>query len=121
MLVLLTSVPAFASPVNDLGWGDLVPIFEFDDPFAQITENQLYNLSTIVRVKQLQQMGKDIGEVSGSGFKRAMSSLTQDGTAYKVLLARRSEIRALRRMRVEAVVDDLERKFVSLGGYLRPL
>ena len=120
-LTVLFLAPAFASTVLELGWKDLVPVMEFDDPFEKLSEDQLHHLRIIARVRQLRDMGKDSGEASTRELEAAAKALTKEGVDYETLLARRAEIRELRKQASEAVVEDLDRKTVSLGGFLLPL
>ncbi len=113
--------PAFASTVLELGWRDLIPVMEFDDPFKKLTEEQVYHLRTIVRVRQLQKMGRDSGEASARELEAAVDALTKEGIDFESLLSRRPEIRKLRQKASEAVVEDLDSKTVSLGGFILPL
>ncbi len=121
LLIIFTFAPAFAGTVKELGWKDLVPVMEFDDPFKKLTEEQMYHLRTIVRVRQLQKMGKDSGEASARELEAAVDALTKEGIDFESLLSRRPEIRKLRQKASEAVVEDLDSKTVSLGGFILPL
>ena len=121
VLTVFLMAPAFASTVMELGWKDLVPVMEFDDPFEKLTEEQLHHLGIIARVRQLREMGKDSGEVSTRELEAAAETLKNEGVDYEALLARRAEIRELRTMAAEAVVTELDSKEITMGGYLLPL
>ena len=121
LLIIFSFVPASAGTVMELVWEDLVPVMEFDDPFEKLKQEQLHHLGRIARVRQLQEMGKDSGEASMKELEEAADALTKEGIDYEYLLAKRDEIRELRRKASEEVVEDLDNKMVTLGGFLLPL
>ena len=121
LLIIFSFVPASAGTVMELVWEDLVPVMEFDDPFEKLKQEQLHHLGRIARVRQLQEMGKDSGKASMKELEEAAEALTKEGIDYESLLARRDEIRDLRQKASEEVVEDLDNKIVTLGGFLLPL
>ena len=44
-----------AIQVIELQWEDLVGTFEFEDPFEELTSEQVYDLGTYVRVRKLKE------------------------------------------------------------------
>ena len=119
--MLLSGTPAHAGDTRELGWEDLVPAGSvFDDPFAALDENQLYNLSLVARYRQL--AGEQTATVL---FKaetdRAEAELEQAGIDIDDLLARRAEITEKRRARAQATNIELDGATIRIPGYMLPL
>ena len=121
VFLLTLTIPAFAVPFQQLGWQDLMKEVTFEDPFESLTQEQLYNLGVVARVRGLQ---KQDDEVSAGMLEEALAAtqlLQSQGIDIDGLLARRSEIRELRRQRAHAVVEDLNGKQIRMPGYALPL
>ena len=113
--------PAVALPFQDIGWQDLIKQVEFDDPFAALTQDQLFDLSLVARIRETQARGRKVGEDTQRKGETAIQRLKADDIDIDGLLARREEIREFRQQRALAVVDDLDGRQVSMPGYLLPL
>jgi hypothetical protein len=121
VFLLTLTIPAFAVPFQQLGWRDLMKEVTFEDPFESLTQEQLYNLGVVARVRGLQKQNR---EVSAGMLEEALAAtqlLQSQGIDIDGLLARRSEIRELRRQRAHAVVRDLNGKQIRMPGYALPL
>jgi hypothetical protein len=124
MALLLTAVfiaPAIAVQVRQLGWADLIKKVEFEDPFESLTPDQLGDLGMVARVRMLQAAGRQVSEGTIKEMEEAALRLEKGGVDIDGLLARRAEIRELRRQRAHAVVDDLHGQQVRMPGYALPL
>ena len=113
--------PAVALPFQQIGWQDLIKQVVFDDPFLALTPDQLGDLSLVARIRELQAQGRKVGEETQREVETAVQRLEAANIDIDGLLARRAEIRELRRQRASAVVDDLDGRQVSMPGYALPL
>jgi hypothetical protein len=123
-ILFLTAVlfaPAIAAQVRQLGWADLIKKVEFEDPFETLTTDQLSDLGLVDRVRQLQTAGRQVSEGTIKEMQEAILRLEKKGIDIDGLLARRTEIRELRRQRAHAVVDDLQGQQIRMPGYALPL
>jgi len=81
--MLLSGVPAQAADARELGWEDLVPAGSaFDDPFAALDENQLYNLSIVARYRQRLAGEQTVAASFRAEADRAKAELEQAGTDF---------------------------------------
>jgi hypothetical protein len=123
-ILLLTAVliaPTFAAQVRELGWQDLIKKVVFEDPFESLTPDQLGDLGIVARVRLLQARGREVSEGTVKEMEEATLRLEKAGVDIDGLLARRAEIRELRKQRAHAVVDDLHGQQVRMPGYTLPL
>ena len=123
-ILFLTAVliaPAIAAQMRQLGWTDLIKKVEFGDPFEALTQDQLGDLGMVARVRQLQAAGRQVSEGTIKEMQEATLRLGKKGIDIDGLLARRAEIRELRRQRAHAVVDDLQGQQIRMLGYALPL
>jgi hypothetical protein len=123
-ILLLTAVliaPTFAAQVRELGWRDLIKKVVFEDPFESLTPDQLGDLGIVARVRLLQARGREVSEGTVKEMEEATLRLEKAGVDIDGLLARRAEIRELRKQRAHAVVDDLHGQQVRMPGYTLPL
>jgi hypothetical protein len=75
----------------------------------------------VARERQLQAAGRQVGEGTIKEMQEATLRLGKKGIDIDGLLARRTEIRELRRQRAHAVVDDLQGQQIRMPGYALPL
>jgi hypothetical protein len=123
MLIGGLMISVEASQLRQISWQDLIPETQaFDDPFEALTQDQLADLGFVARVRQLLALNK-INE-SSPDVQRARDyeqRLTEAGVDIDGLLAKRAEIRELRRARAEAVVPALDGQRIRMPGYVLPL
>jgi hypothetical protein len=120
-LTVFTSL--FSQEVKVIQWYHLVSDeVKFDDPFEKLTEDQIYDLSYVARMRMLKE--RKFGSVGNESLKtieEKEKKLTAEGVDIEGLLAQREAITKLRRERAEAVVDSLNGLYVRMIGYLLPL
>jgi hypothetical protein len=120
--ILLAGVLAYAGDARDLGWEDLVPAGStFDDPFAALEQDQLYNLSVVARYRQQLASGQAVSDSFEAEADRAEAGLEQAGIDIDGLLARRAEITEKRRALARATNTELDGATVRMPGYMLPL
>lgn len=122
ILLLAWFALAGAAEVREISWQDLVPPPDFEDPFEALSEDQLYDLGTIVRTREF--LKSDASSVSEDAIARAEElekKLDEQGIDVNGLLGRRDEVAANRRAQSMAVVDELNGKTVRMPGYVLPL
>ncbi len=127
-LLLLVSV-AYAidgmpsdMPVMEIGWDDLAPGMEFDDPYADLTEDQLYYLGIVARIRGLRDLGKtDFSEEMMKEYIAAVDLLEAEGVDIDWILSLRDEIREKRRRAAYLVNEQLDGMQLKMPGYLLPL
>ena len=98
----------YAVDVREIGWQDLIPPRNYDDPFEALTEDQLYDLGTIVQTREFYK--SDPSNVTEEMLERAETlekELDQQGIDVDGLLARREEIAEKRRAQANSVVERL--------------
>jgi hypothetical protein len=125
MVLLLTAAliaPGFAAKIRQIGWKDLKVNFEFDDPFAALTRDQLYDLGTYARVFAMRDQNPDgVTESMRKEAEEAERNLRKEGIDIEGLLARREEIKTLRARRAHAVDPALDGVSIRMPGYALPL
>ena len=120
-LTVFTSI--FAQKVKVIQWHNLVSEeVNFDDPFEKLTEDQIYDLSYVARMRMLKERKfGSVGEETLKKIEAIEKKLTAEGVDIEGLLAQREAITKLRGERAEAVVDSLNGLYVRMLGYLLPL
>lgn len=121
LLILGVAVPSVAVHFRQISWQDLIKTVEFEDPFEALTSDQLADLGMVARMRQLQAAGRDVSEGTLQEMTEATNRLEAAGVAIDGLLAKRAEIRELRKQRAQAVVEDLNGRQVRIPGYALPL
>ena len=122
LLLLSGSLPSQASAVRELNWSDLVPEgVQFDDPYEALAREQLEYLGFVARIRNMIAAGKAVSEETRKEALELEATLEKDGIDVDGLLARRDEIRELRKKRASRVVGELDGLAVKMPGYLLPL
>ncbi len=121
-LCLVCLAPAVAADVREIGWEDLVPPSNFNDPFEALTEDQLYDLGTIVRTREFYKSNpSDVTEEMLERAETLEKELDQKGVDVDGLLARRDEIAEKRRDQASSVVEELNGISIRMPGYVLPI
>jgi hypothetical protein len=122
LLTLTLITTAVASTVRELNWNDLIPkSVAFDDPFAEMEREKLEYLGFVARIRSLIAAGKPVSQQTRDEAAEIEAELIKEGIDVDGLLARRDEIRELRKKRASVVVEELNGAFVKMPGYLLPL
>lgn len=112
----------FAIAERELGWPDLVKKVEFEDPFEKLTSKQIFNLGVLVRTQEIQKDSPErITKSMIQEAKEAENTLREESIDIDGLIAKREEIRALRKQRAYAVVSELDNQSIKMPGYALPL
>lgn len=120
-LIVLT-IPAFASTVKELTWGELIPsAVAFDDPFEEMDREKLEYLGFVARVRKMIASDQQVSQSTLDEATELEAVLIKDGIDVDGLLARRNEIRELRKKRGTSVVEELDGSSIKMAGYVLPL
>jgi hypothetical protein len=105
-----------------LDWDDLRVKISIEDPFKDLTTEQLLKLSTYERTAALQQRDPEaVSEEMAQEAEEAKSWLIEQGIDVEGILAKREEIKRLRHRRANSTNPELDGKQVRIPGYLLPL
>lgn len=119
---MFTGLHANAEDVRELTWDDLIPRdLHFDDPFEKLTDQQLYDLSTVALYREKKASKEDFDNPSDAYYQEALAQLKGDGIDIDGLLAMREEIAEKRRARGQTANAELNGNNIRLPGYLLPL
>ena len=122
LLIVSFAVPSVAVQVKQLAWDDLIPrSVAFDDPFEALDRETLEYLGFVARIRGLIAAGKPVSQETKEEAAEVEAELINDGIDVDALLARRDEVRELRKKRAGAVVEELDGAPVKMPGYLLPL
>jgi len=122
LLIIALSTTALATGMRELEWSDLIKQITFEDPFEALTSEQLSRLGLYARVKSLIGNSPDrVSEAMQQEADEAEQLLRVDGIDIEGLLAKRSEIKSLRKKSAYAVVDDLDGQHIRMPGFALPL
>ncbi len=118
-----TSAIAAAQPApRQIGWADLTVRVEFEDPFEDLTPEQLMHLSIYARVTGMQeQVPEKVSDGMREEAEEAAATLKAEGVDIAGLLAKREEIKELRKHRASATNPKLDGKRLKMPGYALPL
>lgn len=111
--------------IKQIDWDGMKAVYKFEDPFTDLTSEQLMNLSMVARVRLLEQRAEKSGKpVSAEMVKEKEASeklLVEQGIDIDGLLAKRDEIKEQRKKRANLGVEELNGKMVSISGFVLPL
>lgn len=123
-LVVLIIFPVGASAVaeRELNWPDLIPnSVAFEDPFTDMDRETLEYLGFVARIRGMKAAGNQMSSETLAEAKELENELVNNGIDVDGLLARRDEIRELRKKQANVVVEDLNATSIKIPGYLLPL
>jgi hypothetical protein len=116
------STLAEAASPRQISWDDLTVKIQFDDPFESLTQEQLMKLSIYARVKaMLEHVPDKVSEGMSKEADEAAAWLKGEGVDIAALLAKREEIKTLRKARATATNPELNGKQLRMPGYALPL
>ena len=111
-----------AQDIRKITWNDLVVKVEFDDPFLDLSSEQLYNLSLVARFREKEaDPDKAITSTELAQKDSLEGLLASDNVDVDYLLSMRYKIKELRQQQFEAVDTSLNNTRVKIPGYLLPL
>ncbi len=122
--LLLFSSPAFADSSREIAWEDLIPQAptEFDDPFADLSGEQLMQLAQVARIRRLLENDQIPADgPSAEDEKRSVAELSRQGIDVDWLLSQRERVARERMQRAEQVDEGLSGNRVRIPGYTLPL
>ena len=113
-----------AEDVREIGWSDLLPSepIEFNDPFAELSQEQLRELSLIARFRTLR--ARDAVPADGESAqneKRLVAKFNEQGIDVDRLLSQRDSITQQRRKRAEQVDANVVGQTIRIPGFVLPL
>ena len=115
LLIIGAAVFVSALQVRELGWEDLVGTFEFEDPFEQLTSEQVYDLGTYVRVTKLKEADpSSVTQSMEDEIREAKERLAAGGVDIDHLISIAPEVKKQRLKRATAVVPELNGQQVKL-------
>jgi hypothetical protein len=113
---------AQADAARQLSWEQLVPkLPPYDDPFEKLSEEQFYQLGTVVYAREQKARGQPLNVTLAERARLAEQQLRKDGVDVDGLIAKRAEVRAERERRAKAVDATLDGKSVRMPGFVLPL
>ncbi len=122
MMSLIPNFQATATEPREITWDDLVPAeAEFDDPFAELDENTLFNLSLVVQMREWIAEGEQIEGEQMNIHKRRVSELERKGVDIDGMIALRDETIKERIAKSYLSNEELNDKPVRIPGYVLPL
>ncbi len=122
MMSLIPNFQATATEPREITWDDLVPAeAEFDDPFAELDEDTLFNLSLVVQMREWIAEGEKIEGEQINIYKRRVSELERKGVDIDGMIALRDEIVQERIAKSYLANGELNDKPVRIPGYVLPL
>ncbi|MEH6453843.1 MAG: DUF3299 domain-containing protein [Psychromonas sp.] len=122
LLLAFVSVAQASEPMkirfNDLQ-GKIAP---YADPFADLTSDQLYNLSIYARIQKMQEIVPErVTQSMIDDAESAKQSLEEDKIDIEYLFAQREIIMEKRKQAAMATNPLLADKVIEMGGYMLPL
>ncbi len=123
ILVLILPISMIGQNSVEIVWSDLIPEGnEFEDPFEDLTESQMYDLSLVARIRSLEQNNPaSITEKTLAELNKIEKSLMEQGVDVEGLLSQRDQISELRRKAYESINPTLNGVKAKMPGYLLPL
>lgn len=97
------------------------PAEPFDDPFAPLTEDQIWDLGFIVSMRMLEEGDAPVSDEKAQELQETEVRLRDAGIDIDHLLSQRERVIAARQARSEAVVQTLDAQQIRMPGYLLPL
>ena len=115
---------AIAEDAREITWKDLLPsgLAKFDDPFAELSEQQLRDLGMIARFRSL--LARDAIDSDGESAGKAAKLIAEfeaQGINVDWILSQRERVIMERRKRGEHVDTGMAEKMVRIPGYVLPL
>lgn len=123
LLITLIPVSGYSQEETVLSWDNLKPQgLEFENPYEDFEEDQLYGLSVIARVQMMtNEYPQRVTEKVKAEADSLRKVLNDQNIDVDGLLAMRYEVAEKRKKVEQAVVPDLDGEKVKMPGYLLAL
>ncbi|MFY0618686.1 DUF3299 domain-containing protein [Shimia sp.] len=120
LMAAVLAAPSFALEPRDIGWDELTgPTTQLENPFEDLSSDQMDTLAQILRLDMLAEDGID---TSSDGDASALrSDLKAQGIDADFLLEERLRIMAQLEKEASAANEDLVGENIRLPGYMLPL
>ena len=120
MVICGLAAPALASEPRVVGWDDLAPEpVQYDNPFSELSPEQLRALRKLLRFQQADGSGGDVITSEEAAALRA--EFEADGLDVDWLFEQRGIIMEARQKMATATNEELLGQSVRIPGYLLPL
>ncbi|WP_439183527.1 DUF3299 domain-containing protein [Carboxylicivirga taeanensis] len=122
LLLLVLHVNISAQEPKVISWSDLASHIEFNDPFKQLSNEQLYNLRQVANYREIEKYPENSFSTQEKSRRDSLEALLiSESINIDSLLAIRYKIADLRRKQAEQVNPALNKEKVKISGYLLPL
>ena len=119
---LFFSLSAFAAEPREITWDDLVPAeAEFDDPFTELDEDTLFELSLVAQIRDRLAKGEKVEDETMANYEKRVEGLEEQGVDIDGLIGMREEVAKERVAKTFLANQELDGKPVRIPGYLLPL
>jgi hypothetical protein len=116
---LLVALPASAGETPHLDWSRLIDqsVQDYDDPYRDLSPEQLVSLVTVARLREKAEKGNTIDK---ERLARETASLAADGIDVDVLIAQRWVVAEKRKRAATAGNRSLDGTMAALSGFVIP-
>ncbi len=124
LLIGLTSAMFVQAQPMQIGWQDLQgKVAPYQDPFSDLTEDQLYNLSVYGRVTEMKKMfpSYDLSESMIKEAEDAKAQLIKENVDIDEMFAQRKIIMEKRKKAALVTNDLLANREIEMSGYMLAL
>ncbi|MEM9236187.1 MAG: DUF3299 domain-containing protein [Verrucomicrobiota bacterium] len=124
VLVWVLAQHALAAASLELTWSDLLPkaAAEFDDPFAELSEEQLLDLGMVARIRYLIEAKRvEPDGLDAEEEQRLVEKLEAEGIDVDWIISQRERVARERRKAAERVDEGVAGKEIRIPGYMLPL
>ncbi|NJL54124.1 DUF3299 domain-containing protein [bacterium] len=113
---------AIAQTSQPITWRDLQAqaSMEFDDPFTELSEEQLYDVTQIARYRELRRQEKTESNVPSEAELAILADLQDQGLDVDWLLSQRERVKQARQQQLSAP-SALNGQYIEISGYTLPL
>ena len=92
LFAIYSTVAISVEAITEIGWDDLKIQEPFDDPFADLTPDQLSYLSMVYRYRAMRTNLGYLPDASQASLDEALAELTQAGGKVDEMLAQREGV-----------------------------
>jgi hypothetical protein len=116
---LLTTSPASAWDTPVLDWSQLVDrsVQDYDDPYRDLSQDQLINVVTVAKLREMAEQGEP---VDGDRLARKTAALAADGVDIDRLIAQRWIVAERRERAATSGNEEVDGREVRLSGFVIP-